>query len=370
MGSKTVSSGGTEAWYAKAGLENDVVLSCRVRLARNLVNFPFPGQMKGDDPERVRSLVFDSFRQMEYPDQYQTVCVGDLDSLGIRILSERGVISASLLSEPWAGVVMRADGVLSCTVNDGDHVRLASFVSGLNLYEAWDICRQTDLAMQERLQFAASREFGFLTPSFRDLGSGMRASALLHLPSVSAAGMRDRVFRDLLGQGYAIAGYYGVGVDGASAGGSLGALYQLSNENASSGDEEEQLEFIREGASRLLRLERNACAELVKTRMTSVMDQILRAFAVAKFSRFIGNREGTDLISKIKWGLNLGILQGISHEEITALLYRIQDAHLHFVLKTANITLEEDITGDDKKMERLRAIVIQEAFSGIEILHT
>ncbi|MDR1748561.1 MAG: hypothetical protein LBR47_05820, partial [Spirochaetaceae bacterium] len=259
MAADTVSSGGTDAWYARSGVENDVVLSCRVRLARNLVNFAFPGRMRGDDPERVRSLVFDSFRQMEFPDRYQTVCVGDLDPLGVRILSERGVISASLLSEPWSGVILRSDGVLSCTVNDGDHVRISSFVPGLNLFEAWDICRETDLAMQERLQFAAAREFGFLTASFRDLGSGMRVSALLHLPAVSAAGMRERVFRDFLGQGYAIAGYYGVGVgDGTFPGESLGAFYQLSNENASSGDEEEQLDFIREGAARLLRLERNA----------------------------------------------------------------------------------------------------------------
>ena len=128
-----------DAWYSYPGKENDVVLSTRVRLARNLASFPFPHAFRSDDAQRVKSLVFDSFSQMDSDQKYQSLAVKNLDPLGQRILSERGVISPETASAPMAGVIVRNDGKIACTVNTCDHVRISAFVTGLNAQTAFTL---------------------------------------------------------------------------------------------------------------------------------------------------------------------------------------------------------------------------------------
>ena len=249
----TVNTSFSDAWYSIDGSDNDVVLSTRVRLARNLVNFPFPSAYKGDDAERVRALIFDSFVHMENPEHYQLVCVHNLENLGQRILIERGVIVSDIVSSPSPGVVVRLDGKVSCTVNNIDHLRISSFVSGLDVTHGFNLAHNLDLAMQNRLQFASSVDFGYLTTQFSDTGSGMKISLMLHLPSITHTGILQRVFKDVLAQGFIISGFYGTGSDSGS---SLGSYYQLSNSSSFFGSEEGQIESITSIAKNICETER------------------------------------------------------------------------------------------------------------------
>ncbi len=354
-----------DAWYAYPGEANDVVLSTRVRLARNLANFPFPHAFRADDAQRVKSLVFDSFVQMDPQQKYQSLAVKNLDPLGQRILSERGVIGSEVSSSPMAGVIVRTDGRIACTVNTSDHVRIAAFVTGLNAQTAFSLCKEVDDNLQETLQFSASQEFGYLTSSLHDCGSGMKISVLMHLPSISFAGLLDRIFKDLMAKSYNISGFYGAGSDSGS---SLGSYYQISTANSFTGSEQTQIDDITLIAKQIVEFERKTRKEIADNKPTCIRDQVYRALAVVKYSRFIGSREGVESVSRIKWGIDAGILRGIDDSALCALLYRIQTAHLQYVIRTSELKYEKDVTDEEQKIERLRSLIFQEAVAKVQLV--
>ena len=355
----------SDAWYSYAGPENDVVLSTRVRLARNLANFPFPSRFKGDDALRVQSLVFDSFAQGERPDSYQAVAAKDLDELGSKILAERGILDEDAKNLPGAGVVMRTDGKIACTVNERDHVRICAFVPGLGGAAAYDMCREMDSELQKKLQFAASYDFGFLTSSFADSGSGMKVSVRLHLPSLSFSGQLSEYSSQLQEKGLEIAASFGSGMGKAT---SLGAYYQVFTRTSAAGSEFDQMAAIVSAVKYLAECERRERNAVIKNRPTEVTNLVLRAMASGLYSTLMPMREAVDIIGKIKWGIATGALHGMEDNELCALLYRVQDGHLQFVLNNGNYQFSEDIAGSENlKRERLRALTLYEALEHIKI---
>ena len=174
-----------DAWYAAAGDDDDVVLSTRVRLARNLANFPFPESCDDDEAVRIQNIIFDAFNHFENGSAYQSVPLAMVEPLGAKILSERGLFENNF----GTGLVMRLDGISSCLINCVDHARIASFSPGFALTAAYNSSREIDSQLQERVQFAASYDFGYLTANALDSGSGMKASIKVHLPSMSNPGI-------------------------------------------------------------------------------------------------------------------------------------------------------------------------------------
>lgn len=357
--------GASDAWYAADGPENDVAVSTRVRLARNLANFPFPQKFRGDDAQRVQTLVFDSFTRAENPDSYQVLALKDLDDLGKKILTERGVIDESSVKAPGSGIIMRTDGRLACIVNDTDHLRVSSFSSGLDAEGAFNRCRAMDQEIQQFLQFAASYDFGFLTANLRDSGSGMKISVRVHLPSITSCHHLSETLFSLEQKGITASACFGSGIESGS---SLGNYYQISTKYACEGSELDQLATITSAVQYLANSERESRAICKKGRLTEVQDKMYRSYGKAKFSLLMPMREAVDIISGIKWGKDLGFISGIEYSELSALLYRIQEGHLQFLLKNGNFSFPEDIAGDTSmKVLRLRALILQEAFEQLKI---
>lgn len=363
--------GSNNAWYALTGPDSDVVLSTRIRLARNLANFPFPKKLQGNDAQRIQSIVFDAVNQFSDSDQFQAISVDKLDSLGSSILQERGVLESS--SGENIGIIMRLDGRISCTVNSVDHVRIAAFSSGLDFEKVYALCRTVDDDLQKHIQFAASYDFGYLTSSVFDAGSGMKISFRLHLPSLSIQQKIASVASDLFKKGIQFTACFGAGgLDIASSGGgvgsSLGSCYQLSGFNSFTGTEVDQAAVIVSAVKQLAELERKARAECKEKSATDIRNSIYRSYALAKFSKFIPLREAIDIISNIKWGKSLDLLSGIDDASLHALLYRVQSAHLEFVLRSGNFNFEPDIADcEEKKINRLRALTLQEAFADVRL---
>lgn len=355
---------GTDAWYAAAGPENDVALSTRVRLARNLANFPFPAHAVPDDAERVRALVFDSFAYGETPDAFQAVATDDLDELGARILGERGVLDGGT-DMPGCGIVMRTDGKVACTVNADDHVRISAFVPGLDGDAAYDLCRRIDEGMQKTLQFAASYDFGFLTSSVFDCGSGMKVSVRVHLPAISFAGKLHDCVSSLEEKGVGVSACFGVGAENST---SLGAYYQIATRQPAVGSEFDQMAAIVSAVRYVAECERRERVAVMHERPTEMQDVVYRAYAKMKFSSLMTLRESVDSIGKLKWGIDAGMAGGIADSELCALLYRIQDGHLQFVLKNGSFHFPSDIAHDNAlQVERLRAVMVQEAFERLTL---
>lgn len=355
----------SDAWYAFDGPENDVVLSTRVRFARNLANFPFPSKFKEDDALRVQTLVFDSFSHCEEPDKYQGVVTSELDSLGAQILEERGVLDSSSSKELGRAIVVRTDGKVSCEVNSGDHVRLSAFVPGLDGNAAFNLVAKLDDELQNSLQFAADYEMGYLTSNIADSGSGMKVSCRLHLPSLSFSGKILDLFASFNSKEIAISDVFGAGTLPSS---SLGFYYQVSTKIAGNGSELDQIAGLVSAVKYLSENERRERNVVLRTRQTELRNRILRSYSKVKFSSLIENREAIEIISDIKWGKNLGFFSGIEDRELCALLYRVQNGHLEFVLKSKNFNFPADISEKKTlKTNYLRALILQEAFENIKM---
>ena len=349
----------SDAWYAASGDDDDVVVSSRVRLARNLANFPFPETCDDDEAAQVQNIVFDSFNNMENAEAFQSVPLSAVDPLGAKILSERGLFENNF----GTGLVMRLDGISSCLVNCVDHVRISSFAPGLSCNAVYASSRELDLQMQKRIQFAANYDFGYLTANALDSGSGMKSSIRVHLPSISYAGKINDVISLAAKKGFSVTAPYG---NGARSGSSLGAFYQISSVNSVSGNEIDQLAAITSFGKNICETERKFRVKYADNKVTPVRDMVLRAFSTARFCMLLNLREAIDLISTVKWGLDLGMVKGTKDFLLSSLLYRVQSGHLGFLLKTGNFNFEGDVDGDENlKEDRLRAIIIQDAFKKI-----
>lgn len=369
-------------WYAQEGVDNDVVLSTRIRLARNLANFVFPCQCSADDAQRVQSLVFSAFQKVPNPDCFQQVGVDQLDFSARQLLVERGILPERSYNERninnpdtdllrkfecVPGVVVRTDGRLSCLVNGRDHVSIASFSAGYNPGESWHLCREIDQILQQSLQFAASYDFGFLTSNLKDAGSGMKSSVRLLLPGLLQTQQMQQVMEQVSRQNCLLEPVFGGSSIPYAA---LDACYQLSSLYASSGGEDQQLGEFDMVVTSLCARERQARSDYAETRPTMLRHIISRMFSVMRYSRFIECSEALDIICSIHFGISTGLIMGITYRELHALMYRIRNAHLDYLYRDGGLdfAFEADVV-DHKPLviSRLRALLLQEALENVQI---
>ena len=369
-------------WYAEDGEENDVVLSTRIRLARNLANFVFPCQCNTDDVQRVQSLVFDAFNKVPHPEYYQQVETDQLDFSARQLLVERSILPERSYTErninsPQTelfrkfecvpAVVVRTDGRVSCLINGRDHISIAALSAGYNTMESWQLCRQIDAVLQQSLQFAASYDFGFLTSDLKDAGSGMKASLRLFLPGLLQTHQIQQVMDEVSKKNCQLEpAFGGTSVPYAA----LGACYQLSSRYAACGGEEEQLGEFDMVVTELCKKERSARTGYGETRPTMLRHIISRMFAVMRYSRFIDCSEAMDIISTLQLGMSTGLIMGISYRELHALMYRIRNAHLDYLYKDKdlNFSFEVDVLEHPVLVvSRLRALLLQETLEKVQI---
>lgn len=354
------------AWYSEKGFHDDVVCSTRIRLARNLADFPFPIKLKEEDRERVQALIFDAFTRLEKASDYQSLSVSDLELLGRLILAERGVLTQEMVEKNNTGVVIRSDGKISCTINSFDHMHLASFSTGLNLQENYDLISNIDDNLQNSLQFAGMPDFGYLSYRIRDVGTGMKISVMFHLPSLTQLGLEKNIFRSLVSNGFDV--YACFSPQAKSTQKALGAYYRITTNSCFPQGEIDQIAQVSSVASQIMEAEKQARKDLVSQSPTMLKDKVYRALANIKYSRYITLAEGIELISAIKWGKNCNFFTGIDDSTLFALLYRIQSAHLGFVIRSGNFNFEDDVVTPEQKTDRLRALVLQETVSSVYLI--
>ncbi len=365
--------GSADAWYTHAGPDDDVVLSTRIRLARNLANFPFPLKSSRDERDRIQALVFDAFSKMPEPGRFQAVSTARLDDLGRLVLAERCLLpdSPAVLDSDISGndipsgLVVRDDGELLCQVNCRDHLHIIGFAAGLAGETGYGICQDIDQKLQDHLQFAASYDFGFLTASLRDAGSGMKISVRVHLPSLVASGKIQAEIEQLLANGLSISACFG---SAAETGGAVGAFYEISSGSSLEGTEFDQLASFSAHIIRLVEQERRARLEFKDKQPTVLKNSVYKAFAGVKFSRLISCNDAIVVLSDILWGLNTGLLSGAAPYELHALLFRVRDAHMRFLDKAGAFTFEDDIVHSaELKVNRLRCLILQESLESVQL---
>ena len=374
----TLSSSGS--WYSEYGSENDVVLSTRIRLARNLANFPFPCDSRKDDAERVQALVFDSFSHMDDSDRFQYVSMSQLDSFGIQLFVERAVIperdcnsfNINAIGKTTEreypcdlGIVVRGDGRVSCIVNSLDHVRISALASGYEPRNVWQLCHEIDKSMQSSLQFAASYDFGFLTANLCDAGSGMKISTWLMLPALMHANKVKENSELISKQNFRLKSALGsLSMPYAS----LGACYQLESICSMNGSEEDQITEFTAVLMQLCNAERNARKDFINYKPTILKHLVCRTLAIAKNSKFLECSDAFEIIANLHLALSCGFIEGISYKELHAIMYRIRNSCVDFLRRSSNFIFEDDIKDSvNLTIPRLRALLIQELVEDIKI---
>ena len=366
---KTLSN---ECWYTLQGLDQDVAVSTKIVYLRNLANFPFINKLSPSDKDHIFSIVVNAFSKVKNSSEYQTLVSSMINEKSQQIMKEREILDAA--SSSRSGIIIKNDGEFSCTVNENDHLKMTYFFPGMDIDSCVKELSAIDKELQKHVQFAANYEFGYLNSRIVDSGSGMRIRVRLHLPAISLQHRIPLVMENCTKNGLIFAASFGAGgssiVSGFSGiGNSLGFYYDIMTSASSWGSELDQIANISTVVKKIIQLERVSREECREVTPSLIKNFAFRAIALSNSSIFIPLKESIEIISGIKMALNCGLVKGIDDQTLHALLFRVQEGHLDYVLETGEFSFAKDIASSpNKKKERLRALIIQEAFEKLDLV--
>ncbi len=338
-------------WLDATAPDGDVVISSRVRLARNLSGFPFP--RRASDPQRHE--VIEAVRRADWPEALAPglIWVGLRDSSAHErdLLVERHLISRQLAqSESPSAVAVSTDESLSVMVNEEDHLRIQVLLPGFRLSEAFGRVLDLESHLQDSLDLAFSPRWGFLTACPTNVGCGIRISVMLHLPALRITNEIERVRRAAKDLHLAVRGFYGEGSESA------GDFYQVSNQVTLGVSEEELLEeFSARIVPDVIAYEREARRLLAERSPVLLEDRIHRALGILRSARMLGLEESMKLLSRLRMGTCIGRIDAVPLEMVNRLFLMVQPAHLRTV---AGFEL------DDDQLREARATMVRKTLGG------
>lgn len=313
----------TGEWLRGEGPHHQIVVSSRVRLARNVLKFSFPGWAK--KTERLQILETIKPRVEELPEMSDAFSVysQDLSALEKQVLVERHLISREHAAKGvGSAVVMNKKQTLSIMINEEDHLRLQALRSGLQVKAVFKAIDKVDTALEEKLDFAFHPKLGYLTACPTNVGTGMRASAMLHLPALVVSEQINQVIQAVNKIGLAVRGLYGEGTE------ALGNLFQVSNQTTLGEKEEEIIVRLHKVIEQIIEHEQNARANLLQKQATKLMDQVGRSYGLLRHAHSMNSKEALNLLSFMKLGIDLGFFNEACRQPIDELFMETQPAHL------------------------------------------
>lgn len=335
MGSEVIEGlvGRPSHWLAGEGHDADLVLSTRVRLARNLADVSFTGQADEATLRSAASRIVSACESSQALGDGSYLPIVEMDETDRQFLAERHLISREMTVLERPGGLYLADGErTSLMINEEDHVRLQAVVSGLDGGAAWERVRQAEEDLDGSLDFAFSEELGYLTACPTNVGTGMRASVFMHLPSLVLSKKIRQVLRGVSQVGLAVRGFYGEGSE------ILGNFFQISNQNTLGRAEPDILANLEKVVRQVLESEQRARALLLRDARPQIEDKVYRAYGVLRHARVLPAQEMINLTSAVRFGVALGIGLDVGLAVLNELLVLTQPAHLQ---KLAGKTMEE-----------------------------
>lgn len=307
--------------WLESGVDEGPAISSRIRLARNIEEYSFPGW----ENEEGKRAIWEKCNEVFQPSSVGFIrwSMTETTALDKEILFERHLISQELAAnEAGCGVFVSPDECLSIMVNEEDHIRIQSLQPGLNLMAAWQAADIIDDELEAELAYAFSPKLGYLTSCPSNVGTGMRASVMLHLPGLVLMEEMDPVINGISKIGLAVRGMWGEGTEAA------GNMFQISNQITLGRREDEIIAHLEQIVLELIEHENNARIRLMNDRAMVVEDHVARAFGTLSNARMITSGEALNLLSTLRLGLDLGMIDDFSRREIDMLFIAIQPAHL------------------------------------------
>jgi protein arginine kinase len=310
-------------WLRGSGPDADIVVSSRVRLARNLADFPFIRKCTGLDRAAIETALREAFCHNAGWDDVSYLDVNALDEVDRQFLVERQLISREHAESDGArGVAVDANEQFSVMINEEDHLRIQVMRSGLDLAAAWARATEIDDQIEAHVIYAFHDRLGYLTACPTNVGTGMRVSVMLHLPALVLTRQIEKVFRSLQKISVAVRGLYG---EGSQA---IGDFYQISNQITLGKSETELVEQVAEVAPALIDYERKARQFLIKEGRHELHDRVSRAYGLLCTAQTISSEETMQLLSSVRMGVNLGLIQDVEIPTVNKLFIHTQPAHL------------------------------------------
>ncbi|MFA6961711.1 MAG: protein arginine kinase [Opitutaceae bacterium] len=311
-----------------------IVLMTRIRLARNLAGCSFPGWAREEQRSEVLAACREALLASAPMKRSAHAAVGELTDLEKQMLVERHLISRELSgSAAGSGVVINKDQTVSVMINEEDHLRIQVLRAGFQLKKAWSVINALDTELENRLDYAFSKRLGYLTACPTNLGTGMRASAMMHLPALVIAGQMEKVVRAVNQLGMVVRGLFGEGSDAS------GSIFQISNQTTLGESEEAIIKRLGSVLESIIEHELNARAKLLETDATKLFDKIGRAYGILQNCHQLTSTEAMNLLSLLRLGIDLSVFPEESRAVIDRLFIESQPGHIQ---STAQHDLESN----------------------------
>jgi protein arginine kinase len=324
--------------WLESGPAEGPVISSRVRLARNLRDTTFPGWAAKDIRNRVWNEAVRAFDGVPGSKIFLRWRMDELTALDRELLFERHLISRELAErQTGSGVFVTEDECRAVMVNEEDHIRLQSLQSGMNLQKAWEVADELDNALEQSLSYAFSSKLGYLTACPSNVGTGLRASVMLHLPGLCLTEEIKPVINAVSKIGLAVRGLWGEGSEAS------GHMFQISNQITLGKPETEIISNLEQIVLEVIEHEKNARLRLMGKQEIRVQDHVGRAYGILSRAALMSTGEALDRLSALRMGVDLGLLPHMARREIDQLFIRIHPAHLQKEAGAALSPEERDI---------------------------
>jgi protein arginine kinase len=337
-------------WMKGKGPDSDIVISSRIRLARNLSTHPFPmlatNQQSSEVLHKVKAVL--NNEELGTITNFSLIPLSDLTELEKLVLVEKHLISPNLANESRNGAVILSENEsISIMINEEDHLRIQCLYPGFQIKEAWDLASQIDDVFESQLDYAFDEKRGFLTSCPTNVGTGLRASVMVHLPALVHSQQINRILSAINQVGLAVRGLYGEGSE------AIGNLFQLSNQITLGQSEEEIIENLYSVARQIIEHERAARQKLVTEAKYKTMDRVLRSYGVLSHAAIIDSKEGAQRLSDVRLGIDLGIIEKVSANVMNELMVMTQPGFLQQYAGQKLSPEERDIRRAEMIRERL-----------------
>lgn len=326
----------------------EIAISSRIRLARNIDCLPFPTRMNPGEGEAIINKVWESIAQSSEAVSKNLVLmkIGKLDPIDRQILVEKHLISPDLgEGKRESAVIISRDEKISIMINEEDHLRIQCIFPGMQLDDAWQLCNKLDVLFEEKIDFAYDKTLGYLTCCPTNVGTGIRASVMLHLPALGMTGYIKSILEACGKIGIAVRGIYGENSEAS------GNMFQISNQVTLGQTEEEIIANVKNVASQIIEQEKMLRKELYNQNPYRFEDRIHRSLGLLSNARIMTAEESYKLLSDVRLGVDMGIIGGINIDILNEIMLAIQPAYIQ---RLAGKTLSPD-ERDIRRAELIRS---------------
>jgi protein arginine kinase len=339
------------SWMSQEGPDSDIVLSSRIRLARNIEDFQFPTVFTNEEAQEIVDLFEKTFAYKSYVPfgKFELLKMNELQPIEKRVLVEKHLISPHLAEDCAFGACLLSENEeVSIMINEEDHIRIQCLFPGLQLTEALDVANQLDDWIETHVNYAFDEKRGYLTSCPTNVGTGMRASVMMHLPALVLTQQMNRIIPAINQLGLVVRGTYGEGSE------ALGNIFQISNQITLGKSEEDIVEDLKSVVQQLIAQERMAREALVKTSNIQLEDRIFRSYGILTNSRIIESKEAAQCLSDVRLGIDLGYIRNVSRSILNELMILMQPGFLQQYAGGALRPSERDVRRATLIRERLK----------------